>query len=745
MNQQPRFDTNPPPRTGEEIADLFAQASAFHHAGDIARAQAGYIEILRSDQNHFDALHMLGVSEFQSGHFQSAERLLTHGLRADPHSAAARFALATTLSALQRHDEALAGYEAVIAAMPDFVDAHLKRGLLLARLGRFAEAINAYDHALAIEPQHPDALINKGEALHHLGRFDEAIACYDRILAVQPAHFAALVDRGCAYKDLGRANDAIAEFDRALALSPDHTTILINRGETRLFLKQNAEALADFDRVIALDPLMALGWLGRANILMLDKKVSEALDACQRALAIEPNSPKTLTQIGQCHALLGDAETAVSFFDRALAIRPDDEIALQSRIFSLDFGDGDDARRQAARSEWWRRICAPIAARHPPRHDNDRDPARRIVLGYVSGDFRHHSAAYGFRPVLTSHDTSRFEVICYSNSPKQDDVTETFRQAADRWRDVVQWSDDQLATCIRADKVDILIDLSGHTRGNRLRAFAQKPAPIQLTAWGHGSGTGMPVMDYLFTDAVSVPREAFGLFAEKVWHLPCAFIVEPPPLKLRAAEPPAISNGYVTYGAFTRASRMSEQVIALWARILRTDASSRLILKDRLLNDVSIQTRLLETLAAHGVMPDRVSLMGSTSREKHLAAYRLVDIGLDPFPHGGGISTWESLYMGVPVVTKLGHSQSTRVGGAILSAIGMTEWIAEDDDEYVDIALRARPERLKAIRGQIPEMIAARCSPASYTRAAEAAYRGMWEKWCVGAGGLARSATAMIW
>src|SRR6185437_6159310 len=179
----------------------------------------------------------------------------------------------------------------------------------------------------------------------------------------------------------------------------------------------------------------------------------------------------------------------------------------------------------------------------------------------------------------------------------------------------------------------------------------------------------------------------------------------------------------------TRASRMSEQVIALWARILRTDASSRLILKDRLLNDVSIQTRLLETLAAHGVTPDRVRLMGSTTREEHLAAYRLVDIGLDPFPHGGGISTWESLYMGVPVVTKLGHSQSTRVGGAILSAIGMTEWIAGDDDEYVDIALRATAEGLREIRERLPEMIAARCGPAAYTRATEAAYRGMWERW----------------
>ena len=356
------------------------------------------------------------------------------------------------------------------------------------------------------------------------------------------------------------------------------------------------------------------------------------------------------------------------------------------------------------------------------------------MLGYVSGDFRHHSSAHAFRPVMQNHDKSQFELICYSTSPTSDHVTDSFRQLADRWRDAMQWTDDQLADCIRADKVDILIDLPGHTRGNRLRVFARKPAPIQVTAWGHGSGTGMPLIDYLFTDPVSVPPEACDLFAEQISYLPCTFIIEPPPLAQRAAEPPVTSNGYVTYGVFTRASRMSGQAIKLWARILRADVTSRLILKDRLLDDASIQTRLKENFAAHGVTPDRLSLMGSTSREEHLAAYRLIDIGLDPFPHGGGVSTWESLYMGVPVVTKLGHSQSTRVGGAILSAIGMTDWVAGDDEQYVDIALRSTPDRLRTIREQLPEMIAARCGPASYTRAAEAAYRGMWERYCGRAG-----------
>jgi predicted O-linked N-acetylglucosamine transferase (SPINDLY family) len=568
--------------------------------------------------------------------------------------------------------------------------------------------------------------------LHYLGRFADAIACYNQILSTKPDHLAALIDRGCALKDLGRANEAIAEFNSALAIAPDNTTILINRGETRLSLKQNSEALDDFDRVISINPNLALGWLGRANVLMLRKRVSEALEACQRAVAIEPNSTKALTQIGQCHALLGNAEAAVSFFDRTLAINPNDEVALQSRIFSLEFCAADDALQQAARAEWWRRIGARISARHPPHHENGPDPARRIVLGYVSADFKHHSAAYAFRPVLENHDKSQFEVICYSNTPKTDDVTDSFRHIADRWRDVVQWSDEQLADCVRADKVDILIDLSGHTKGNRLRVFARKPAPIQVTAWGHASGNGCPTIDYMFADPVMLPPQIRDLFVEQIYDLPCTIIIEPPPLDQRVSEPPVTSNGYVTYGAFTRASRLSNPALETWGRILRSDVTSRLIIKDRLLNDVSIQTRLIENLATHGITSDRISLIGSTSREEHLAAYRHVDICLDPFPDGGGVSTWEALHMGVPVVTKLGSSRSSRIGGAILSAIDMNDWVASNEDQYVDIALQSTADRLRTIRNKLPELIAAHCSPAAYTRAVERAYRTMWEKYCAG-------------
>jgi predicted O-linked N-acetylglucosamine transferase (SPINDLY family) len=301
---------------------------------------------------------------------------------------------------------------------------------------------------------------------------------------------------------------------------------------------------------------------------------------------------------------------------------------------------------------------------------------------------------------------------------------------ADRWRDASQWSDDQLADGIRTDKVDILIDLSGHTEGSRLRVFARKPAPVQVTAWGFGTGTGLPTIDYMFCDPVALPAADRPLYAEHIHDLPSLMIMDPPPAELRCPVPPAVANGYVTYGVFNRVSKFSDAAIAVWARILQAEPTARLVIKDASLDDESIRSVLTEKFTAHGVGAERITFMGATSREDHLKAYALVDVCLDPFPQNGGISTWEALHMGVPVVAKLGRTIASRCAGAILSAVGLTDWVAGDDAQYVEIARAASAARLNGIRTALPGMIAERCSPEAYTGAVEEAYRSMWQAYC---------------
>jgi predicted O-linked N-acetylglucosamine transferase (SPINDLY family) len=715
-----------------DAVDLFVRALKFHRLGEWAAARAGYKQVLEKSPNEFDALRLLGVCEHQCGDTEAGARLLQRALLIDPRSAAVYSHLSAMLIALKRPAEALGHCESALAIAPDSADAHYNRGNALLALRRFPEAVISFDKTIALDPENLDALSNRGNALLEMRQFDEAIENYNGLLALKPSHGLAILNRGAAFKDSGQLEKALADFDLALALSPNHCGAWINRGETLRLLQRGDEALASFDKALSINPELSDAWLGRANVLMLlmSGRVNETLAACQHALAIKPDSVMALIQLGQWHAQQGDAEAAMMYFDRALSIKPDHEVALANRIYTLDFSNDDTAQHQAARVEWWRQIGSSIAAARPLHHYNGRDPHRRIVLGYVSAEFKQRSAAYVFRPVLANHDKTRFKIVCYSASPTNDAVTDTFRNLADGWRDVSQWSDDRLADCIRSDQVDILIDLSGHGGGNRLRVFALKPAPVQVTAWGHATGTGLPTIDYLFSDPVAIPAEVRHLFAEQIYDLPCLMIVEPPLAEIRRPARPVMSNGYVTYGVLNRVSKISDAAISVWARILQSDVTSRLLLKDHLIDDASVRATLLERFARHGIAPARICFQGRTSREAHLAAHQQVDICLDPFPQGGGVTTWEALYMGVPVVAKLGNSVASRLAGAILSAVGLSDWVAANDDEYVEIALRSTRERLEEIRSELPSLIERRCRPAEYTRAVEEAYRTMWRKYC---------------
>ncbi len=337
-----------------------------------------------------------------------------------------------------------------------------------------------------------------------------------------------------------------------------------------------------------------------------------------------------------------------------------------------------------------------------------------------------------FKPILLNHDKRRFEVTCYSCSNLEDDFTDDFRRAADRWRNVAQLSDDEFHQQIRADQIDILVDLSGHTAGNRLDVFARRPAPAQVSAGA--TGTGLPTIDYLFSDPVVCPAAVRHLFAEKIVDLPCVITIEPLPDQLRPSDPPVLTQGRVTFGVFNRATKVANEVVSLWARIPHALPRSRILMKHYGFDDAAMRSRLLEQFAAHGIAAERIAFLGATSRGEHLAAFKDVDISLDPFPHNGGISTWESLQMGVPVVAMLGQTVTSRAAGAILSSVGMTDWVADNADDYLAIAVKfaSAPEHLKTLRHELPARLSASAAgnSATYTKAVEAAYRAMWADYC---------------
>jgi len=334
--------------------------------------------------------------------------------------------------------------------------------------------------------------------------------------------------------------------------------------------------------------------------------------------------------------------------------------------------------------------------------------------------------------MLFHHDKTRFEITCYSTTRKEDEVTEDFRRSADRWRNIVQLSEDEVCAQVQNDEIDILIELSGFTDGHRLGVFARKPAPVQVSAGA--TGTGIPTIDYLFSDPIACPAAVRPLFAEKIFDLPSIMTIEAVPDQLRPSDPPILTRGYVTFGVFNRASKFSDAAVALWARILRAAPRSAIVLKDTAFDEATMRSSLLERFAQHEIAAERVTLLGATSRRDHLAAFKEVDISLDPFPQNGGISALESLQMGVPVVALLGNGISSRAAGAILTSAGMSEWVAGSADDYSAIAVKfaAMPDRLRTLRYEIPAKLLAAAvgNPAIYTKAVEAAYRKMWADYC---------------
>jgi predicted O-linked N-acetylglucosamine transferase (SPINDLY family) len=687
-------------KKGYDVAEAFARAHTLHQNGFASEAQAVCRDVLRKVPRHFHALQLLGVIEYQSGRYEEAERLLRQALSVEPRSVAALSNRGVVLHELKRFDEALACYDKALAIQRDCAEAISNGANALAQLGRFEEAVERYDKAIAVRPGYAEAYSNRANALFHLRRYDEALA----------------------------------SCDKALALKPNDADALANRGNALGALRRFEEALASHDRALALNPRLSTAWVGRGNALLPLERHGEALAAYQNALAAQPDNVNALVQLAHLHARHGRVAEAIACYDRALAIKPDFADAISNKAFILDFAsDVDVEQQQAARKYWWRHIGAKLADRSRFVHGNDPDPARRLVLGYVSADFRRHSAAATFRPVLQHHDRTQFEIICYSCSIAQDERTEEFRRIADRWVDASQLSDQMLAERVFSDKIDILIDLSGHSAGNRLGTFARKPAPVQVTAWGHATGTGLPTIDYLFGDPVTIPEDVRPFFAEKLYDLPCIITAEPPP-GLRPSDPPVLANGYVTFGVFNRMSKVSDDAVAVWVDILDRVPRSRLLMKDGALDDEAVRGGLRDRFAEHGLSPDRIDLLGYTPREQHLAAFAKVDICLDPFPQNGGVSTWEALHMGVPVVAKLGRVPVSRLSGAILASLGLNDWVAQSVDEYAAIAAAgaSQPERLRELRHGLAPTIANSASGngVRYTRAVEQAYRAMWQDYC---------------
>ena len=389
-------------------------------------------------------------------------------------------------------------------------------------------------------------------------------------------------------------------YDRARAIDPAYTTGLLNRGAGLLNSRRFTEALTCYDRALKIRPENAAALYDRAVILRHLKRSDEALASLNRALALKPEFADALVSRAKILRLHGQIEEAIRCLREAVRLRPDDAKLHTLLIFSLNFDPRlTEVDKQRERAEWNRRHAQKFRAHWRP-HGNEPDPERRLRIGYVSKYFRHDNAAYGFGNAILHRDSERFELFCYSDAD-EDDVTAQLRAKAHHWHRTRELSDEQLAELIRRDQIDILIDCVGHMNGNRLLVLARKPAPVQVTAWGEPTGTGLEAIDYLFSSPVLVPESERGLFAERVIDFPNFTGFWSPDSLPDVVPLPALKQGHVTFGSFNRATKINPQVIGCWASILKRVPGARLILKHMHFGDAAQQWRITKAFELEGV------------------------------------------------------------------------------------------------------------------------------------------------
>lgn len=633
---------------------------------------------------------------------------------------------------MRRAGKAGAGGPAPIA--PPAAAGMLPLALARLREGRLGESEALCRTILARQPDHPAALHCLGLVALKSGDFARAVERIGRASALQPTDVAALVNLGIALRHAGRPAEAVTAFRSALALAPARGDILYNLGNALFDQRDFAGAAGSYRQALAAGARTAEvhGNLGRA--LEETGAYAAAVASYERAIAIMPGFAEAHSNMGNALMSLGRCAEAIAAHRRALELKPDYAEAHTNLIFALNFDPSATiAEHQRERARWYEMHARRFAAAIAP-HPNTRDPERRLRIGYVSGHFRHQAASYAFAPVIIGHDRMRFETFCYSDTVLADGLTERLRGSVGGWRDIVGLPDERVAAMIREDRIDILVDLVGHMSGHRLLAFARKPAPVQVSGWGEPTGTGLATMDHLLADPVLVPADWRPLLAERVIDLPCFLgYWTPEPLP----EPgllPALANGHVTFGSFNRLAKTSDAVLRCWAAILRAVPASRLLLKYAGGDDPVERTRMRSLFAAEGIAADRLELLGNSGREEHFAAYRKVDVALDPFPHGGGMTTLDAAWMGIPTITAPGETISSRLAASCMTALGLADFVAADREDYVTLAtVKASDiDALANLRQSLRQMIAT--SPigdsVAYTRAVEDAYRRVWREWC---------------
>jgi protein O-GlcNAc transferase len=746
------------------LSAQFDRAMLLHQQGDLAAAAQMYRNILAADANHPAATHLLGLIAHQTGQSAEAEPLMRRSLLLAEQTPNFHNNYALVCAALERVEDAETHLRRAVELEPAYLDAWLNFAKVLESRGALAAAHDALERAACLDPRSVDILNHLGRLRVQLGRREEAAAAWRASMALTPT-FDAASDLAAVLAELGQLDDAIAAGEAALRIDSRRPRGHVSLANALAQRGRKGEGIAAYRRAIELDPSYFEAWANLAVALESVNRIDEAVVAVEKALALQSDNAVAMTTLGLLRRRQNRLDDAIDLWRRAAEVSPDYFAATNNLAGALmERGEVSEAIRMCRRTLTQQPAHAGahsnllLALHYDPAQSpqsiadehqaygrayrfesvsfpRQRHSAQRIRIGYVSPNFRQHAVATFIEGILRSHDRSKFQITCYSDARphEMDETTASMRANVDRWFDTAHLNDEELVAHIRSSGEDILVDLSGHIARNRMRTFARRAAPVQVTYLGYQNTTGLDAMDYRLTDAVADPpggTEAFHV--ERLERLRCFFVYSPPAIAPDVAPLPAMRNRYITFGSLNNPPKHNEAIIATWAKVMQRVSGSKIVL---LINAPGESERqFVELFATHGIAADRVRLIVRDTQASYLRAYENIDIAFDPSPFSGHTTTCDALWMGVPVITLAGAIYAGRMTTSVLTHLPMPQWIAANEREYVDKAaeLAADVPRLAKLRSSLRPMM--QQSPitdaAAFTADLENAYRRMWARWC---------------
>ena len=751
---------------GQSTADLINRAIALQRAGHLQPAEQIYLEVLKRNKRHFDALHLLGVIRRQQGRNVEALDLILSALKRNPQAVDALSTCGLVLYALGRQAEAIKYYDRALLFKGGDAEVLNSRGAALRELNRHEEALASYDKALAFKPDYPEALNNRGNALKELKRYEEALASYERALALRPAYANAMIGRGLALHELKRYAEALASYDKALTVKPNYALALYSRGTALHEMKRWAEAFDSYDAAIALEPNLAGAWLGRGNVFYELKRNDEALGAYDKALALEPELAKAWLGRGNVFSQLRRYEEAFDAYDKAVKLEPDltgaEGSRLQVKMHLCDWSNLDaecnhlieSIRNGKSNAQPFHLLAIPsspeeqkeyaerwIANEYPgdPVWRGERYEHDRIRVAYLSPDFRQHAVSFLLAGMFECHDKSRFDVSAISVGPDDNsEMRQRLEPSFARFIDAMTYDEDQIANLIKELEIDILVDLAGFTADARTSIFARRPAPIQAIYLGYAGTMGARYFDYILADRIVIPMAKRECYSEKVVYLPNSFMGNDSKRKIserlpRRSECGLPESGFV-FCSFNQAYKIIPQQFDIWMRLLRQLDDSVLWLS--IMNETAIHN-LKREAQNRGVDPGRIVMAQQVPvNEDHLARQQLADLFLDTLPYNAHSTASDALWAGLPVLTCVGETFAGRVAASLLHAIQLPEMITTTPEAYEGLAieLAKHPEKLARIKRKLADnrLTTPLFDTKRFTQHIEAAYATMHERYQAG-------------